>query len=136
MKKLLYTAAFTFITLLASAQFTVLTTVSMPDDDEDFEVSSLTDNMGVGYTLNDKIMVGVVKNGENYDLFGRYDVKFLYLSLQAPTENTTDNMSIGVGYSLNVYDKLYLEPNYTMPVNEDDDGNREGSFNLGVAYRF
>ena len=135
MKKLLYTAAFTFMTLFASAQFTVLTTVSMPDDDEDFEVSSLTDNMGVGYTLNDKIMVGVVKNGENYDLFGRYDVKFLYLSLQAPTENTTDNMSIGVGYSLNVYDKLYLEPNYTMPVNEDDDGNREGSFNLGVAYR-
>ena len=97
----------------------------------------LTDKMGVGYQVNDKLMVGAVKNGENYDLFGRYNVGTVYLSLQAPTDSTmTDNMNIGVGYSLCIYKNLYIEPNYTIPMNENSEGNREGSFKLGVAYRF
>lgn len=137
MKKLLLAGVFAFATIFASAQITVLTTVSLPDEGEDFEFSSLTDNMGVGYQVNDKLMVGAVKNGENYDLYGRYNWKGgIYLSLQAPTEEMTDNMNIGVGYSLNLYNNLYIEPNYTMPMNEDSEGNREGSFKLGIAYKF
>jgi len=43
---------------------------------------------------------------------------------------------IGVGFAFNVWNDLYVEPNYTMPTSEDADGNREGSFNFGVSYRF
>ena len=137
MKKLFLATVFVLTSIFASAQFTVVTTLNTPAEGESFEVSSITDNLGVGYQVNDKLMVGAVKNGENYDLFGRYNAGTVYLSLQAPTDSTmTDNMNIGVGYSLCIYKNLYIEPNYTMPVSEDSEGNREGSFKLGVAYRF
>ncbi len=52
-----------------------------------------------------------------------------YATLQAPTEDMSDNMKIGVGFSFNVWNALYLEPNYTMPVSEDEvTGDREGYF--------
>ena len=137
MKKLFLATVFVLTSIFASAQFTVVTTLNTPAEGESFEVSSITDNLGVGYQVSDKLMVGAVKNGENYDLFGRYNVGTVYLSLQAPTDSTmTDNMNIGVGYSLCIYKNLYIEPNYTMPVSEDSEGNREGSFKLGIAYRF
>ena len=137
MKKLFLATVFVLTSIFASAQFTVVTTLNTPAEGESFEVSSITDNLGVGYQVSDKLMVGAVKNGENYDLFGRYNVGTVYLSLQAPTDSTmTDNMNIGVGYSLCIYKNLYIEPNYTMPMSEDSEGNREGSFKLGVAYRF
>ena len=79
MKKVILTTMFAFATLFASAQFAVITTVDMPEDDEEMQASSLTDNLGVGYQLNSKIMVGVVKNGEDYDLFGRYYLNDLSL---------------------------------------------------------
>ena len=137
MKKLFLATVFVLTSIFASAQFTVVTTLNTPAEGESFEVSSITDNLGVGYQVNDKLMVGAVKNGENYDLFGRYNVGIVYLSLQAPTDSTmTDNMNIGVGYSLCIYKNLYIEPNYTIPMSEDSEGNREGSFKLGIAYRF
>ena len=137
MKKLFLATVFVLTSIFASAQFTVVTTLNTPAEGESFEVSSITDNLGVGYQVSDKLMVGAVKNGENYDLFGRYNVGTVYLSLQAPTDSTmTDNMNIGVGYSLCIYKNLYIEPNYTMPMSEDSEGNREGSFKLGIAYRF
>ena len=132
MKKLFLASIFALTSIFASAQFTVVSTINTPDEGEDFEVASLTDNLGVGYQVNDDLMVGFVKNGENYDFFGRYNVGIVYLSLQAPTDSTMDNLNFGIGYSLCVYNNLYIEPNYTMPVKEDS----EGSFNLGVAYRF
>ena len=136
MKKIFLTTMFAFAAFFASAQFMVVSTLNSPEEGESWEVSSLTDNMGIGYQLNDKITIGAIKNGENYDLFGRYNMKNLYLSLQMPSEEATDNMNIGVGYSFSIYKNLYVEPNYSMPMNEDEDGNREGEFKLGVAYRF
>ena len=57
----------------------------------------------------------------------------MYISVQAPTDSTAmDNISIGVGYSLKVWNDLYVEPNYSMPMKENDGG----TFKLGVAYRF
>ena len=47
-----------------------------------------------------------------------------------------DNVEIGLGYSFKVWDNLYVDPNYTMPLQEDADGNREGSLNLSVSYKF
>jgi len=135
MKKLFLMAIFAFITTFASAQFMVVTTIDMPEEDAEWEMSSITDNLGVGYQLNDNIIIGAVKNGDNYDLFGRYQLKIGYLSVQAPTEDMADNLKLGVGYSLKVWNSLYVEPNYSMPIKENDEGNREGEFKLGISYR-
>ena len=129
--------ALAFVTMLSSAQFMVVTTIDQPADSADWSMSNITDNMGVGYQFNDKMTIGVVKNGDAMDLWGRYDISFAYLTVQAPTDSTMmDNMNIGVGYSLNVWNKLYVEPSYTMPMKEDSEGNREGKLKIGVAYRF
>ena len=130
------TMALAFVTMFASAQFMVITTIDQPEENAEWEMSNITDNMGIGYQLNDKITIGAVKNGEEYDLWGRYQLKMGYLSVQAPTEDMTDNLNIGVGYSLKVWNDLYIEPNYSMPLKEDTEGNREGNFNIGVAYKF
>ena len=53
-----------------------------------------------------------------------------------PTEEATDNMKIGIGFSLNISGDLYVEPNYNMPLSEDASGNRDGDFDLGLSYRF
>ena len=107
----------------------------MPEDGEEFSMSSITDNMGAGYQINDNMMAGIMKNGENYDLFGRYYFENMYVSLQTPTEEMAENMNIGAGYSYNVWKSLYIELNYSIPMKEDENGEREGKFVLGVAYK-
>ena len=136
MKKMFLTTALALTTMLASAQFMVVTTIDQPEEGAEWEMSNFTDNLGIGYQLNDKITIWAIKNGEDYDLWGRYQLKMGYISVQAPTEDMADNLNIGVGYSLKVWDNLYVEPNYSMPLNEDAEGNREGTLKLGVAYRF
>jgi opacity protein-like surface antigen len=132
MKKMFLTMALAFATMFASAQFMVVTTVDMPEDDAKFEMSNITDNMGIGYMLNDKITLGVVKNGEEMDLWGRYQMKWVYLAMQMPTEEMTENMTFGVGYSLSVWNNLYIEPSYMMSMKEDS----EGEFKIGLSYKF
>tara|TARA_R100000458_G_C8115916_1_gene136808 strand:+ start:96 stop:506 length:411 start_codon:yes stop_codon:yes gene_type:complete len=135
MKKLFLTTIITCVGFLASAQISVMSSINMPEDNEEMNISSITDNMGVGYQINDKMMVGMMKSGENYDLFGRYYFENIYVSLQAPMEEMSDNMKIGAGYSYNVWKSLYVEPNYSMPMKEDDMGEREGKFVLGISYK-
>tara|TARA_R100001244_G_scaffold107171_1_gene79476 strand:- start:239 stop:637 length:399 start_codon:yes stop_codon:yes gene_type:complete len=132
MNKLFLAIIFAMTSIFATAQFTVVSTINTPAEGESYEISSITDNLGVGYQVNDKLMVGAVKNGEDYDLFSRYNVGFVYVSLQAPSDSIADNLNIGIGYSLCIYNNLYIEPNYSLPLN----GDGEGSFKLGVAYRF
>ena len=142
MRKLFLTVALAFATIIASAQFSILTSLNTPDEGEEWSVSSLTENIGVGYQMNDKLMVGVTKNGEeSYDLLGRYTVKgAIYASCVYNYESESeaelsDKLSLGIGYSLHLWKNLYAEPNYTMPLKEDEDGNREGTFTLGLAYK-
>ena len=135
MKKVFLTTIMACVGLFASAQFSVMSSVNMPEDGEEWNMSSITDNMGAGYQINDNMMAGVMKNGENYDLFGRYYFENIYVSLQAPTEEMSENMTLGAGYSYNVWNKLYIEPNYSMPMKEDENGEREGKFVLGIAYK-
>ena len=130
------TMALAFVTMFASAQFMVVTTIDQPEEGAEWEMSNITDNIGIGYQLNDNITVGAVKNGEDYDLWGRYQLKWGYVSVQAPTDSIADNLKVGIGYSLKIWNSLYIEPNYSMPLNEDSEGNREGTLKLGVAYRF
>ena len=130
--------AVAFSTLIASAQFMVVTTYNAPEDGAEWEMSSLTDNMGVGYALNGgKLVVGVVQAGEDaYDLWGRYNLKGnIYVSAQAPTEEMMDNLTLGLGYSYNVWKGLCIEPSYSMGLKEDEAGEREGSFNVGLSYK-
>ena len=139
MKKTILTLIVALIaTIGVSAQtFTVVSTYNSPAEGADLELGAITDNLGVLVSVANNCSVGFAKNGEEYDLIGRYNyTDAIFVSLQAPTEETTDNLSIGLGYSLSVWKGVCVEPNYTMPVNADDNGEREGSFNLGLSYRF
>ena len=136
-------AVVAFTTIFASAQFMVVTTYNAPEDGAEWEMTSLTDNMGIGYAVNDTWTVGVIKAGEDslgdasYDLWGRYNWnQNVYVSVQAPTEDMMDNLTVGIGYSYNVWKGLNVEPNYSMGLKEDEEGEREGSFNLGLSYKF
>ena len=132
MKKMFLMASLIFAANLCSAQFMAVTTINMPGDNEEWEMSNITDNMGIGYMIKDNITVGLVKNGEEYDMWGRYYFSNCYAAIQAPTEETTDNMTFGVGYSLKVWKDLYFDPSYMMSTKEDS----EGEFKLGVSYKF
>ena len=142
MKKLLLTTVVALSTLVASAQFMVVTTY---DGDQEESMDKITANLGVGYMVNDAFTVGLAKGDENaegddtYDLWARYNLSMMegaYVALQMPTEDGSDNMRIGLGVAVNVWNDLYVEPNYTMPTSEDENGDREGSFNFGLSYRF
>jgi len=135
MKKTLLTTIMAFAGLFASAQFSVVSSINMPEEGGEWGMNNITDNMGVGYQVNDKIMVGAMKNGEEYDLFGRYYIKDMYISLQAPKEEMSDNMKVGIGYSYNVWKSLYFEPSYTMPMKEDANGEKEGKLMIGLSYK-
>ena len=144
MKKLILTmAVVAFTTLFASAQFMVVTSYNAPEDGAEWEMTSLTDNMGLGYAVNDTWTVGLIKAGEDslgdasYDLWGRYNWNVnVYVSVQAPTEEMMDNLTVGIGYSYNVWKGLNVEPNYSMGLKEDEEGERASSFNLGLSYKF
>ena len=129
MKKTILTTVVALFCLSASAQYRVMSNVNEPTDGESWGVENFTDNIGVGYQVNNEVMIGIMQNGDDYDFVARYNVSDnLYLSAQMPTENSADNMTLGVGFSVNVWENLYVEPNYTT---KDD----EGSFNIGLSYK-
>ena len=129
MKKTILTTVIALFCLSASAQYRVMSNVNEPTDGESWGVENFTDNMGIGYQVNNEVMIGVMQNGDDYDFVGRYSLNDnLYLSVQTPTEDAVDNMTLGVGFSINVWEKLYVEPNYTT---KDD----ESSFNIGLSYK-
>ena len=80
-----------------------------------------------------------LKDGDDdYAVFLRYTVKDdIYAVATMPTEDGSDKMKLGLGYSFNVWQSLYFEPSYTMPIKEDAvTGDRKGEFNFGLGYRF
>ena len=60
----------------------------------------------------------------------------MYVSVQAPTEEMLDNLTVGIGYSYDVWKGLHVEPNYSIGLNEDENGERDGTFNIGLSYKF
>ena len=80
MNKVFLTMTLAFCTMVASAQFSAITTVTEGSD----STYSITDKLGVGYQVNEKLMVGITMDGED-----KYEA-----------------------------------------------GDREGSLNLGVSYKF
>ena len=139
MNKLFLTMTLAFCTMIASAQFSALTTFSEGAD----STWNVTDKLGVGYQVNEKLMVGITMDGEDkYELLGRYSLMngiwgTCTYSYDADSEaELMDKVNVGVGYSFNVWNNLYVDPNYTMPAKADENGEREGSLNLSVSYKF
>ena len=139
MKKVFLTMTLVFATMIASAQFSVLTTLNEGAD----STWNVTDKMGIGYQVNEKLMVGLTMNGEdNYELLGRYSLMngiwgtCVYNYTKDSEDELMDKVNVGVGYSWNVWKGLSIDPNYTMPLKEDEAGEREGSLNLSLSYKF
>ena len=139
MTKLFLTIALAFSTMIASAQFSALTTISETTD----STWSVTDKLGVGYQLNEKLMLGITMDGEDkYELLARYDLHHglwatcVYNYEAEAEEKLMDKMDVGVGYSIKVWNNLYFDPNYTLSLKEDEEGEREGALNLSVSYKF
>jgi len=138
MNKLFLTMLFAVSTILASAQFVGLTTLNEGTD----STWNVTDKIGVGYVVNEKLTVAATMDGEEaYELLGRYDVyngvwaTCIYNYEKDSEAELKDKLELGLGYSFNVWKKLYVDPYYVMPVKEDAEGNREGEFRLGLSYK-
>ena len=138
MNKVFLTMLFAFSTMFASAQFVALTTVNEGTD----STWNVTDKIGAGYMVNEKLMIGVTMDGEDkYELVARYVLHksgvwaTCVYNYDDETKELLDRMDLGIGYSFNIWDKLYIDPNYTMPLEEDKDGEREGTFNLSISYK-
>ena len=108
--------------MIASAQFSALTTISETTD----STWSVTDKLGVGYQLNEKLMLGITMDGEEkYELLARYDLHHglwatcVYNYEADAEEKLMDKMDVGVGYSIKVWNNLYFDPNYTLSLKED-----------------
>ena len=138
MNKLFLTMLFVFSTMIASAQFVGLTTLSEGTD----STWNVTDKIGIGYVVNEKLTVAATMDGEDaYELIGRYNMynglwaTCIYNHEKDSEAEMKDKLELGVGYSYNVWKELYVDPYYVMPLKEDSEGNREGEFRLGISYK-
>ena len=163
MKKLLLLTVLTLTTtMFASAQFMAITTINKVEGITPAEPCStqvysgegcpttstedswnITDKIGIGYQVNEKLMVGATMDGEDkYELLGRYELMngiwgtCIYNYIKDSETEPMDNVEVGIGYSFNIWKGLYFDPNYTMPAKEDEAGEREGMFNLSISYKF
>ena len=128
MKKVILTLAVVFTTLVSSAQFMVVSDMSQPSDDESWGVGNFTNSIGVGYQVDDNLTIGLRKRDDEYDLFGRYNIGGgIFVSAQSSTDEfDLDNIELSLGYSLKVWENVYVEPSY----------NKDGEFKVGAAIRF
>ena len=162
MNKLFLSMLFAFATTIVSAQFVALTTLNKVEGIDPVEPSTtevytgdvcpttdtddswnITDKIGIGYQVNEKLMVGITKDGdEDYELLGRYSLMngiwgtCIYNYSKDSEDEMADKLDVGVGYSFNVWKNLYVDPYYVLPMKEDENGEREGSFNIGLSYKF
>jgi len=132
-----------FATMIASAQYSAMTTVTSVEDEAGETTYNVTDKLGVGYQVNEKLMIGFTMDGEdNYELLGRYSLMngiwgtCVYNYAKDSETELMDKVDVGIGYSWNVWKGLSIDPNYTMPAKADEAGEREGSLNLSVSYKF
>ena len=144
MNKLFLTTALALCTMIASAQFSVITTITSVEEENETTYNA-TDMLGIGYQVSEKLMIACTRNGDdNYDLLGRYTltngiwgtVVYNYIEDYAEDADLVETLNLGVGYSFKVWNNLYVDPNYTMPFKSDENGEREGSLNLSVSYKF
>jgi len=142
MTKLFLTMTLAFSTMIASAQYSAMTTITSVEDEAGESTYNVTDKIGVGYQVNEKLMVGLTMDGEDkYELLGRYSLMngiwgTCVYNYDDSDAELMDKIDLGLGYSFKVWRDLYVDPNYTMPAKADANGEREGTLNLGVSYKF
>jgi len=127
---------FSVATIVASAQMTVMTTVTEVEDEYNF-----TDNLAVGYNVSDILMLGLEMDGEdNYEVMARYAFAnncWAYGSFDTEGEGEyVDRLDLGVGYSFNIWEGLYIDPNYTVSMKKNSDDEYEGKLNFTISYKF
>ena len=139
MNKLFLTMTLAFSTMIASAQYSVLTTITSVEDEAGETTYNATDKIGVGYLVNDKLMVGLTLDGEDkYEVVGRYALMngvwgtCVYNYDADSDAELMDKVELGLGYSFMIITNLYFDPSYMLSTEEDS----EGEFKLGVSYRF
>ena len=129
MKKIILTTVVALFCFSASAQYRVMSNINEPSDGESWGVDNFTNNIGIGYQVNNDIMVGVQKNEDDYGIIGRYSIDdMFYLSATIADTDSLENITFGIGTSIKIWDKLYVEPQYTIK-------NNDGSLNLGLSYK-
>ena len=136
MNKLFLTMLFSVATIVASAQMTVMTTVTEVEDEYNF-----TDNLAVGYNVSDILMLGLEMDGEdNYEVMARYAfAENCWACGSFDTEGEgeyVDRLDLGVGYSFNIWEGLYIDPNYTVSMKKNSDDEYEGKLNFTISYKF
>jgi len=132
------------VTTVASAQFSVTTAISEVTDTLGESTYNITDKIGVLYEINDKLTVGLTRDGEdNYELLGRYAIHksglwatCIYNYASESKDEMMDKVELGLGYSFKIWKELSIDPYYAMPMKEDEAGEREGKFNLALSYKF
>ena len=129
MKKVFLTMTLAFATMIASAQYSAMTTVTSVEDEAGETTYNVTDKLGVGYQVNEKLMVGLTLDGEDkYELLGRYSLMngiwgtCVYNYAKDSETELMDKVDVGIGYSWNVWKGLSIDPNYTMPAKADEAG--------------
>ena len=129
MKKIILTTVVALFCFSADAQYRVMSNINEPSDGESWGVDNFTNNIGIGYQVNKDIMVGVQKNEDDYGIIGRYSIDdMFYLSARIADTDSLENITFGIGTSIKIWDKLYIEPQYTIK-------NNDGSLNLGLSYK-
>tara|TARA_B100000424_G_C22601252_1_gene335905 strand:- start:234 stop:575 length:342 start_codon:yes stop_codon:yes gene_type:complete len=113
-----------------------MTTVTEVEDEYNF-----TDNLAVGYNVSDILMLGLEMDGEdNYEVMARYafaDNCWAYGSFDTEGEGEyVDRLDLGVGYSFNIWQGLYIDPNYTVSMKKNSDDEYEGKLNFTISYKF
>ena len=145
MKKILLLTVTILTTICVNAQFSVMTTIKSTEDDAGKNVYNASDKIGIGYQVTEDLMLGVALDGmeeeDGYDFIGRYMIMngvwaTCIYNYDSDSEELINKMDLGIGYSYNVWDKLYIDPNYTMPLEADKSGDRKGSLNLSISYKF
>jgi hypothetical protein len=79
----------------------------------------------------DKISAGVMMNGDDYNFVARYSLGERLYAYGLMTED--EEVSLGVGYALNVWKELYIEPSYLLDLENED---YEGELKLSLTYKF
>jgi len=130
MRKYILTIGIAMLSLCASAQYMVTTTVNMPEEGESWEMKNVTDELGIGYMYED-VVIGMVKSGDDYDVFARYSLTCNAYLLGTMATDSTHNLSIGIGYSVPVWKELYVEPYYIKEIDSDI----KGIFKIGLTYK-
>jgi len=161
MKKVLLTTAIILCGMCVSAQDFLVTVGIEKDANDEYSTESLTNNLGFGYGVTDKILVGLTMTDATNDslpdaagtiastveaemqLFARYyHTENLFLSVTTPwgaeTEGVSvgDMMRLGAGYSVNVWNSVNVEAGYSMLMSADANDDRKGAFKLGLSMTF